>query len=244
MKKYMQTKLLATAVPRRDPLEVILAAQDGHSSAADRPAWRQHLVDYSVAMHEIGTLGVKQSCWMWYIWPSLRTVRKHSMPSMLLSFPQHVKFLNHDVLGPRLLEITRAANHQLQKKRRITKERLFGGSLDALKFHETCTVFAVAAASIEDEEACSIFSESLQLCGGLNEKVVEVLLNEDKDCENAQLYIDQIKEHLLVLQETPLNRATNFCDLLGCGKKASAASAKRAASKSPPPPERARSSSQ
>jgi len=165
------------------------------------------------------------------------------MPSMLLSFPQHLDYLNHEVLGPRLLEITRAANQKLQK-RHITKERLFGGSLDALKFHETCTVFAVAAASIEDEEARSIFTESLQLCGGLNERVLEVLLNDDKDCENAQVYIDQIKEHLRVLQETQSNRATQLCNLFGRSKKAPAASAKRGESQSPPPPERARSSSQ
>ena len=158
-----------------DPLEVILAAQEGRV-----PFFAQ----YSVALREIGKFGAKRSCWMWYVWPSLRTVRRHRQPSMLLSFPQHAEYLRHEVLGPRLLNITAAANHQLST-RRSSMELLFGGSLDALKFHESCTAFAVAAVIIEDEEAASIFVESLQLCGGLNEKVVEALLH-DNDCQNAQ----------------------------------------------------------
>jgi len=170
-----------------NPLEVILATQNGSVP---------HFADYGVAEHEIRR-GAKRSCWMWYIWPSMGTVRQHRMPSMLLTFPQHIEYLEHEVLGRRLLEITRIANqHLLQKGRhRVSREILFGGSLDGLKFHETCTVFAVAALSAGNEEAAAVFTESLLACGGMNAKVVEALLK-DGTCREARTRMNQIQENL------------------------------------------------
>ena len=48
------------------------------------------------------------------------------------------------------------------------------GEIDAIKFHETCTLFAVAAA-VADGDSVSVFVDALRLLGGLNEQAVRGL---------------------------------------------------------------------
>jgi uncharacterized protein (DUF1810 family) len=153
-------------IQKVDPLEAILAAQGGGLF---------EFSTYHVALSEIRH-GAKRTCWMWYIWPSLAGVRQHRMPSMILSFAEHIKYLKHEILGPRLIQITEIAISQLGgKKNSIKKKRLFNGQLDSIKFHETCTAFAVAAMANNDKKAALVFAKSLEFYGGLNDTVVQVL---------------------------------------------------------------------
>lgn len=164
-------------------MEVILAAQEGRLG---------HFPSYEQALSEIER-GRKLSCWMWYIFPSLKAVRQHRMPSMLLQdFEEAQSYLRHDVLGPRLVAITRMANFHL--RRGVEPNRLFG-FIDAVKFHETCTVFAVAAVANESSE--SVFVEGLRLLGSqLNEQAV-------KGLKDQRALVQRVEELLVDHDDLP-----------------------------------------
>lgn len=161
-------------------IEAILAAQNGY--LAGYPG-------YPVALSEIRR-GRKCSCWMWYIWPSLAGVREHRMPHMILSFAESVAYVKHDVLGPRLLEITFYATSQL--RRGIKGEILFGWELDSIKFHEACTAFAVAAVANNDVDSALVFAQGITLYGGLNPKVVQVL--KSKGNSSVSVYLERVEK--------------------------------------------------
>lgn len=158
--------------------------------------------EYEIAYSEI-TSGRKKSCWMWYVWPTLRGVREHRMPDMVLeSFGRCCEYLAHPVLGPRLADITQAAVRQLQNG--IQDNHLFQSNLDSTKFCEACSVFAIAAAFLllngywNDEEVTispQVFVDGLHYYGNvLNEDVVDVLLN---DYQVDDRYFAHVNEMLL-----------------------------------------------
>jgi uncharacterized protein (DUF1810 family) len=168
--------------PKVDPLELILAAQEGTLFDND-------FSTYQDALSELRH-GAKRTCWMWYIWPSLTGVRAHRMPFMILSFADHIAYLKHNVLGPRLIQCTKIAISQLEKS--ITKECLFDGSLDSIKFHESCTAFAVAAMASNDQKAALVFAKAFAFYGGrLNAKVVQVLQS-NEHCV-VDVYLEQVE---------------------------------------------------
>ena len=196
-----------------DCFTVILTAQDGRLLP--------FYPTYATALEEIQEEGAKQSCWMWYIWPTLRAVRQHRMPRMLLpSFAAAIEYLQHPMLGQdRLLTITRAAEEQLQQQQQEQKhrrrcgaaaskrqrstvqlptactKRLMGSGIDAIKLHETCTVFAVAAAACGDTAALELFVRVVQLyCGGLHTLVLDVLLDEEENEKETNESKDSEKE--------------------------------------------------
>ncbi len=88
--------------------------------------------------------GAKHSHWMWFVFPQLRGLGHSEMARRyaLASRDEASRYLDHSILGPRLLDCTalvlavpdRSANH------------IFG-SPDDLKFHSSMTLFAAAATS-------------------------------------------------------------------------------------------------
>jgi uncharacterized protein (DUF1810 family) len=62
--------------------------------------------DFPIAKEEL-TKGTKRSCWIWYIFPQMLTNRKskncirYAIPSLRAA----TKYLDHPVLGPRLIEL-------------------------------------------------------------------------------------------------------------------------------------------
>jgi uncharacterized protein (DUF1810 family) len=79
---------------------------------------------------------------MWFVFPQLKGLG-HSANSEfygISDIPEAVSYLQHPVLGPRLLECTRLVN--AVKGRRA--EDIFG-EIDALKFRSSMTLFAKAA---------------------------------------------------------------------------------------------------
>jgi uncharacterized protein (DUF1810 family) len=99
---------------------------------------RAQEADYAQALSEL-TAGRKQSHWMWYVFPQLdglaasSTSKYYSIKSAI----EAKAYLDHPVLGPRLLECAEAI---LQVKGRSATEIL--GSPDDLKLRSCATLFA------------------------------------------------------------------------------------------------------
>jgi uncharacterized protein (DUF1810 family) len=94
--------------------------------------------------------GQKRSHWIWYVWPSLRGVRTTKRPDLLLpSLAAAREYLRNATLCTRLVAITQAATQHLNAG--VAPARLFGSMahLDKFKFWETCTLFAIASAQLE-----------------------------------------------------------------------------------------------
>jgi uncharacterized protein (DUF1810 family) len=97
--------------------------------------------DYATALAEIRA-GRKRSHWMWYIFPQIDGLGFSSMARRyaIKSLDEARAYLDHPVLGPRLVEITEAA---LAVEGRSAHE-IFG-SPDDMKLRSCATLFARAA---------------------------------------------------------------------------------------------------
>jgi uncharacterized protein (DUF1810 family) len=93
---------------------------------------------YETALAEIKT-GKKQSHWMWYIFPQIQGLG-FSEPSRLYAIKdigEAEKFLNHPLLGERLIRICNA----LLELETNNANKIFG-SPDDLKLHSSMTLFS------------------------------------------------------------------------------------------------------
>jgi uncharacterized protein (DUF1810 family) len=97
--------------------------------------------DYETALAEIRA-GRKRSHWMWYIFPQIDGLGFSSMARRyaIRSLDEARAYLDHPVIGPRLVEITEAA---LAVEGRSAHE-IFG-SPDDMKLRSCATLFARAA---------------------------------------------------------------------------------------------------
>ena len=114
---------------------------------------------YRTAVHEIET-GHKQSCWIWWIWPTLAGVRETSRPEFYVPDAEAaLAWMRHPKLGPRFIDITRAAVvHLIHGVRPIT---LFGQQVDVDKFHECVTLFGEVAKNNYVDEVERVCQEAL-----------------------------------------------------------------------------------
>lgn len=107
-------------------------------------------------------VGRKRSHWMWFVFPQLAGLGYSAMARQyaISSLAEARAYLEHPVLGPRLIELTKLVN--LVNGRSI--HEIFG-SPDDLKFHSSMTLFAEAR---PDEAA---FREALdKYFGGVMDK--------------------------------------------------------------------------
>lgn len=106
---------------------------------------------YQLALTEVQA-GKKQSHWIWYIFPQMRGLGRSYFAHMygIRDREEAEEYLNHQVLGKRLREITSA----LLAHEERTAEEIFG-DLDAMKVRSCMTLFDII--SPED-----IFSEVLR----------------------------------------------------------------------------------
>ena len=114
--------------------------------AADDPHNLQRFLDAqaSVIAGVIAELkqGRKLGHWIWFIFPQLKGLG-HSANSEFFgikSLSEAAAYLQHPLLGPRLIECTQLVN---AVKRRSAQD-IFG-ELDAMKFRSSMTLFAKAA---------------------------------------------------------------------------------------------------
>ncbi|GAA3454449.1 DUF1810 domain-containing protein [Dactylosporangium matsuzakiense] len=93
--------------------------------------------------HAIGELkdGNKRSHWMWFVFPQIRGLGRSSTAQRYAigSLAEARAYLQHPVLGPRLLECTDA----LLGDSTHTAEDIFGAT-DAMKLRSSMTLFAHA----------------------------------------------------------------------------------------------------
>lgn len=145
-------------------LRLILAQQAGEGGA----------VPFAQAYREI-VGGSKRSHWIWYVWPTLRGVRKTGRPELELpSFECARAYLRDGTLRERLVSITSAAAAHLEHG--VTQRVLFGAHWrsDAPKYRECCSLFLLAAQC--ENLASESFRRGLDACGGeLSVAVVRVL---------------------------------------------------------------------
>lgn len=107
------------------------------SHALDRFISAQHGV-YTQALSEIES-GRKQSHWMWFIFPQLKGLGRSQMAQYygLDGLAEATAYLQHPVLGPNLIRITKAVL-QLKPK---SAHAVFG-SPDDMKLRSCMTLFA------------------------------------------------------------------------------------------------------
>ena len=96
---------------------------------------------YSRVLQELRG-GRKQSHWMWFIFPQLAVLGRSDMAKRfgLTSLAEARLYLEHPVLGPRLLECSELAG----RIETGTAREVFG-TPDDLKFRSSMTLFGIAA---------------------------------------------------------------------------------------------------
>ena len=113
--------------------------------------------DYARALSEIRS-GRKRSHWMWYIFPQLKGLGYSSTSQYygIRNLEEAKAYLQHPVLGPRLVEISEAL---------LTLDTDDAGAVmgypDNLKLHSCMTLFELAAYDLASPEA-PVFSRVLE----------------------------------------------------------------------------------
>lgn len=124
--------------------------------------------DYAQALQELGQ-GRKRSHWIWYIFPQVAGLGSSSMAReyAIKSREEAVAYLNHELLGPRLLE----CSHALLRHRGQDIGDIMGWP-DDLKLKSSMTLFASV-----DDGGCPVFHEVLQTfyAGERDEKTLAFL---------------------------------------------------------------------
>jgi len=87
--------------------------------------------------------GRKRSHWMWFVFPQLAGLGHSAMAQQyaISSLAEARAYLEHPVLGPRLIELTRLVNQVNGQVNGQSIHDIFG-SPDDLKFHSSMTLFA------------------------------------------------------------------------------------------------------
>lgn len=100
---------------------------------------------YEQALSEVKT-GRKYNHWMWYIFPQYKNLGYSSTSKFyaIQSLQEAQEYLNHEILGTRLREIT----NEFILSNETDARRIFG-STDSLKLKSSMTLFSLADFSIE-----------------------------------------------------------------------------------------------
>jgi uncharacterized protein (DUF1810 family) len=112
--------------------------------------------------------GRKESHWMWFVFPQLAALGRSATAKLygIGSAAEARAYLEHEVLGARLLECTRA----VCRHRDPGAEAIFG-SVDAMKLRSSMTLFEAVAGD------AAPFSQALELLyGGARDEATLALL--------------------------------------------------------------------
>jgi uncharacterized protein (DUF1810 family) len=136
-------------------------------------------LSYSTALAEM-VAGKKVTHWIWYIFPQLEIHGRSEIARFygIKSLEEAKRYLAHEVLGPRLIEISRAALDKL--KGGVGIKKLMGKSVDAFKLRSCATLFT--AASEDNSELHSLFNDLMVQCeqqlGGRDFPTIDFIENE------------------------------------------------------------------
>jgi len=114
---------------------------------------------FDIALKEIKK-GKKKSCWMWYIFPQIdglinnpSNMTKHFS---IKSIEEAILFLNNEIVGEKLKEITRSVLNLKLNNNQITSKTIFED--DSLKLLSSMTLFSYIF-KITNEKGINIFEE-------------------------------------------------------------------------------------
>lgn len=123
--------------------------------------------DFEIALNEIKN-GRKTSHWMWYIFPQIKGLGQSETSKYyaIKNKREAEKYLEHEILGPRLIEISNA----LLNLKTDNPVQVFG-SIDSVKLKSSMTLFS----SIENADP--VF-----------QKVLDKYFNGEKDQNTIRLF--------------------------------------------------------
>lgn len=129
--------------------------------------------DYSTALSEIKA-GRKRSHWIWYIFPQLIDLGRSSVAKLygIRDIDEAKAYLNHPVLGARLIEISEALLDLFS----YDPEEVMGGHPDDWKLQSCMTLFA------QISEEGSVFHKVLDkyFFGEQDENTLSILQDEQQ----------------------------------------------------------------
>lgn len=130
------------------------------------------LTQYETAKKELEE-GLKQSHWMWYIFPQIKGLGQSDMAAKyaIQNIGEATEYYNNSVLGTRLEELVKITN-QIEGK---SAEEIFG-NIDAMKFLSCLTLFNQVA----PENQLFIDAINKYYDGRKDEKTLKIL-NSQKD---------------------------------------------------------------
>ena len=110
-------------------------------------------MSYNTALEEIKT-GLKTSHWMWYIFPQLKGLGKSPTSQFygISNLEEAKAYLDDEILGPRLKEITSALlNHSNKAIESIL------GNIDSMKLKSSMTLFDLVSPNDVYQEVLETF---------------------------------------------------------------------------------------
>ena len=124
---------------------------------------------YAIALSEIKS-GSKKSHWMWFIFPQIAGLGFSDVSKFyaINNLDEAKAYLNHEVLGARLKEIT-----QVLLMQETDNANLILGSPDDLKLHSCMTLFAI----VDEENLDNVFEKVIAkfFMGKYDRRTVEIL---------------------------------------------------------------------
>ena len=131
---------------------------------------------YELALSEIRA-GRKRSHWIWFIFPQLEGLGSsyNAQYYGIEDSNEAKEYLEHPVLGPRLLEISEA----LLKLQENDPAVVMGGSPDDMKLKSSMTLFAAVSEAVSEAVSTpdSVFHHVLEkfFGGKMDEKTLKIL---------------------------------------------------------------------
>ncbi len=131
---------------------------------------------YETALSEIKA-GRKRSHWIWFIFPQLKGLGSsyNAQYYGIEDSNEAKEYLEHPVLGPRLLEISEA----LLKLQENDPAVVMGGSPDDMKLKSSMTLFAAVSEAVSEVASThdSVFHQVLEkfFGGKMDEKTLKIL---------------------------------------------------------------------
>ncbi|WP_347557186.1 DUF1810 domain-containing protein [Robbsia sp. KACC 23696] len=129
--------------------------------------------DFDVARDELKA-GRKQSHWIWYMFPQAAGLGHSAMAQhySIVSIDEARAYLDHPILGPRLVELTSIVNGLAG-----TDANAIFGSPDDMKFRSSMTLFLLASEGRGSEGYAAAFRRALERYqGGLLDNATMRLL--------------------------------------------------------------------
>ncbi len=125
---------------------------------------------YEIALEEIKN-GKKAGHWMWFIFPQISGLGFSEMAKFyaVKNKAEATAYLNHAVLGPRLIEIST----ELLKLKNQNAQAIFG-TVDSMKLKSSLTLYSLL------EETNPVFGKVIdQFFGGKKDEATVIMLNKN-----------------------------------------------------------------